>query len=187
MVICKNGMSPNDMELDLAKTRLQMILASDPLHARRMVYHAASIIAISRECTVNTPCEIMRVFDAYAYVLAFVKFGSEKRKPPSPMNQPAAASMSPPALPGHGLANGGREGEPSVRLDRIPWSRTAVQNSAVELWVNNNWGYPSIDGAHNLYEAGSYSKLKTIALQAIENLSVWDLSRRFYSTLDSLN
>ncbi|KAF1817166.1 hypothetical protein P152DRAFT_478193 [Eremomyces bilateralis CBS 781.70] len=187
ILICQNGTSPNDMELDMAKTRLQMVLASDPVHARRLVYHAASIIAISRECTVNTPCEIMRVFDAYAYVLAFVKFGPEKRKTRSSIRESCAVNLSTPATASGTLANEASESEDSVRLDRIPWSRTVAQQNAVVLWINKNCGYPSIDDAHDIYEDGSYAKLKAIALQAIENLSVWDLSRRFYSTIESLN
>ncbi|KAF1816894.1 hypothetical protein P152DRAFT_445067 [Eremomyces bilateralis CBS 781.70] len=108
------------------------------------------------ECTVNTPCEITRDFDAYAYVIAFVKFGSGKRKTPVNPSTPVMASGT--------FANEASESEGSVRLDRIPWSRTAAQNNAVEIWISNNCGYPSIDDAYDIYEAGGYAKLKTIAL-----------------------
>lgn len=180
MLLCQNGANLSKSELEMAQKRLQTILADDPVHARRLLYHAGSIIAICRECTANSPCEILRVFDAYAYVLAFIKYGSARHKTLQ------AGEETNRNLSGSSLSEVSGPKPKSIRIDHIPWKRTPAQYSALEHWIGENRGTPCLDGCHDLYEDGSYSKLKTAALRAIERLNVWDLSRRFHRTLVDL-
>jgi hypothetical protein len=60
--------------LSTAKEHLRCIFARSPSDARRLAVHAASIVAIARECIIYTPCETIRVFMGFAFLLAFNKF-----------------------------------------------------------------------------------------------------------------
>lgn len=61
-------------ELQLVKRRLQSKLASDPRQTRKMVWHAAQIIVIANRYLVSAPCEILRIFMGYIFIIAVVKF-----------------------------------------------------------------------------------------------------------------
>lgn len=186
LLICQNGTTANDTELEMAKARLQMIFASEPVHARRLVYHAASIIAISRDCTVYTPCEIMRVFDAYAYVLAFVKYGPRNGRDSELIQESETLTLGTSTTVSGTPSNEVGQSNGYIRLDQVPWSRSLPQQNLVELWISGNRGFPAIDGVQNICTQTSFAQLKSSALQAIESLSLWNLSRKFHKTLDSL-
>ena len=61
------------VELSRAKEHLQAIFTRYPVEIRRAISHATSIVAITRECPIFTPCETMRVFNALAFLMAFTK------------------------------------------------------------------------------------------------------------------
>ncbi|OAP55258.1 hypothetical protein AYL99_10231 [Fonsecaea erecta] len=183
--VFQNLANSNEMELDMVKARLQMVFASDAIHARRLAYHAASIIAISRECTVYTPCETFRVFDAYAYILAFVKFGPKMRKNLTSSDRGGDAyPVKTPIMKPH-PHNESQSGDGSVRLDRLPWSRNASENGVVELWINKGQVRASLDGADDVEDERNYTRIKCSALKTIEKLNLWGLSLKFYKTLES--
>ncbi|KIX96158.1 uncharacterized protein Z520_07936 [Fonsecaea multimorphosa CBS 102226] len=182
--VFQNSASSNDIELDMVKTRLRMVFASDAVHARRLAYHAASIIAISRECTVYTPCETFRVFDAYAYLLAFVKFGPKMRKEIASSDRGEIAHTTV-ETPIRKPRNQVRSCDGSVRLDRLPWSRNGAENGALELWITKGQGRASLDGANDVEDERNYTRIKCNALKTIEKLNLWGLSLKFYKTLES--
>ncbi|KAK9474158.1 fungal-specific transcription factor domain-containing protein [Dipodascopsis tothii] len=59
---------------DDAVERLQVIFALDPIHSRRLAWHAAQIIAIARQYVIKTPCETMRVFLAGLFLYTFARY-----------------------------------------------------------------------------------------------------------------
>ncbi|KIW22529.1 uncharacterized protein PV07_12407 [Cladophialophora immunda] len=183
--VFQNSANSSEMELDMVKTRLQMLFASDSVHARRLTYHAASIIAISRECTVYTPCETFRVFDAYAYILAFVKFGPKTRKDVASSDRHDTAHNVKPAITKRHPHDPVHSGDGSVRLDRLPWSRSHSETSAVELWISKGQARASLDGADDIEDEGNYTQIKCSALRTIEKLNLWGLSLKFSKTLES--
>lgn len=58
----------------LAKRRLVESLASDPTRSRRLLWHAGQILAIANEYLVPAPCEIMRLFMGYIFIIASAKY-----------------------------------------------------------------------------------------------------------------
>lgn len=185
--ICQNSASTNNVELDMVKARLRSVFLSDSAHARQLLYHAASIIAISRECAVYTPCETMRVFDAYVYILAFVKFAPNPREANSAGGPNSSVTAMTPESANESSSSEATIRQDAVRLDRSPWDRSPTDMIAVELWICKNHGYASIDGVRDICDGSNYDKLKSGALRAIEKLSLWGLSRKFYRTLESFN
>jgi hypothetical protein len=176
-ILCQDSSNLSDTELGMAQARLRHIFDGDPTYARRLLCHAGAIIAISRECPANSPCEILRVFDAYAYVLAYTKFLPSAE-------DVARFSVSRSTGPGHVPSqDGSNRTPPPIRIDVVPWSRTGAQRDIAQRWISHGHGAPFLHGCGTTL---GYAKLKASALQAIERLNVWDLSRRFYKTLDSL-
>lgn len=183
--ICQNSTNPNDPELNSVVSKLQSFFSGKPVQARQLLYHASSITAISRECPVYTPCETIRVFDAYAYILTFVKLGCSIRHQTSTSNNAPLSGISNKEGETHHAAI--ETGKPPVRLDLVPWTRSLADMTAVDLWQSENSGYASIGNAQNIYDRRNFDKLKSEALRSINKLNIWRLSEKFYRTLESFN
>ena len=59
-----------------AKRQLTSKLTHDPCKTRKLVWHAAQIIAVADEYVVSAPCEILRVSMGYLFIMAFARFGT---------------------------------------------------------------------------------------------------------------
>ncbi|KAF2184126.1 hypothetical protein K469DRAFT_634275 [Zopfia rhizophila CBS 207.26] len=154
-------------ELDFTKEHLRYIYVRDPMRTRQLVTHAASITGISRECTINTPCETMRVFMAYAFLLAFTKFFPfEQYDPDSTGN----------ATPGW-LA---------VKLDDLPWTRTPDTLERIERWIEVG-GRASLESVTNICDARNFEVLKQVALKTLADLKVWGIAGKFYKTINKFS
>ncbi|EHK17818.1 uncharacterized protein TRIVIDRAFT_123833, partial [Trichoderma virens Gv29-8] len=61
--------------IDVAQMRLRSAFANDPHKGRMLLWHAAQIVGIANEYLVSAPCEIMRVFMAYTFIMAYSTYG----------------------------------------------------------------------------------------------------------------
>lgn len=66
--------SRHDPGVDLARRRLSETFASDPQRSRRLLWHAGQIVAIANDYLVSAPCEIMRLFMGYIFIITFAKY-----------------------------------------------------------------------------------------------------------------
>jgi hypothetical protein len=66
--------SENERGLEAAQRRLHSAFSNDQREARKLVWHAAQIVAVANEYLVSAPCEILRLFMGYVYIIAFAKY-----------------------------------------------------------------------------------------------------------------
>ncbi|KAJ5980710.1 hypothetical protein N7481_008008 [Penicillium waksmanii] len=162
----KHGSSaaPLNKELSRARSHLRLRFARNPVATRRSVHHAALVLAISRDCTSFTPCETMRVFFSFAFLLAFVKF--------FPFDEGPVAT--------HGAS--------TIRLDESPLEqiRTGDYHGKVGKWIEHG-GPASLGSVDNICDAHSLGTLREDALKAMDHLRVWGLAKKFHRVLKSFN
>ncbi|CAH0027043.1 unnamed protein product [Clonostachys rhizophaga] len=150
---------PSARPAEAAKDRLRQIFRSNATNARRLAFHAAVIIAIARDCTINTPCETLSVFMGYAYLLAYIRFATFTE---DDIDENLAL--------------------PRVALDEIPWMRDANAMRQINRWIE--YGGPASLGAiANICDRRSFDEAKQGALDALTELSVWGLARKFRQTV----
>ncbi|KAJ9641667.1 hypothetical protein H2204_002729 [Knufia peltigerae] len=142
-----------------ARRRLGAILVKNPQKARNLAWHAAQIIAVANEYLVSAPCEIMRVFMGYIFILAFAKFGPQ---PSSDSN----LDSSP------------------VRLDLS--NRVAGQKAAIATWIQHG-GYASIGLVKNVYNNGGLNAISHEAQTMLRKLRYWGLAKKFIRILESFD
>ncbi|OCT53940.1 hypothetical protein CLCR_09525 [Cladophialophora carrionii] len=148
-----------DPSLSSAKKRLAAILAKNPHKARNLAWHAAQIIAVASEYLVSAPCEIMRVFMGYIFILAFAKFG--------PQSSPETNYASCP-----------------VRLDLS--NRMDGQRTAIATWIENGgpWGIGSVE---SIYSPGSLHAISEEARAMLRKMRFWGLAKKFSRILESFD
>lgn len=147
-------------ELDAAKDQLRYIFSRDPRNTRKLATHAASIIGIARECTINTPCETMRVFFGYAFLLAFTKFFSFQQQ------------------------HNTNAGTLAVKLDDIPWTRTPEAATQVQSWIDVG-GRAAVDSVPDICSPLNFEALKQAALKSMRDLRVWSIAAKFHRTISN--
>ncbi|KAH7234591.1 fungal-specific transcription factor domain-containing protein [Fusarium solani] len=69
--------------IEVARARLKLTFAKDPKTARRLCWHATQIVTIANEYLVSAPCEIMRVFMGYIFIIAYSTYGPHRTASPS--------------------------------------------------------------------------------------------------------
>ncbi len=148
-----------DPSLLSAKRRLASILVKNPQNARNLAWHAAQIIAVANEYLVSAPCEIMRVFMGYIFILAFAKFGPQ---PSSKFNLDS--------IP--------------VRLDLS--NRIEGQRTVITTWVENG-GPASIGLVRNIYSNGGLKAISSEAQTMLRRLRYWGLAKKFIRILESFD
>ncbi|KAI1611552.1 hypothetical protein EDD36DRAFT_409050 [Exophiala viscosa] len=148
---------PPDPSLLPAKRRLASILGKNPHKARHLAWHAAQIVSVANEYLVSAPCEIMRVFMGYMFILSFIKFGPQ----PAP-----DAHISP------------------VRLDLS--NRIDGQRTAVATWIEVG-GPASIGLVHNIYGNGGLKAISHEAQTMLRNLRYWGLAKKFIRILEGFD
>src|ERR1700761_1049091 len=113
------------------------------------------------EYLVSAPCEIMRVFMGYIFILAFAKFG------PQPASDSAYAYATCP-----------------VRLD-LP-NRIDGQRTAIATWVDNGgpWGIGAVE---SIYSPGSLEAISEEARTMLRKMRFWGLAKKFSRILESFD
>lgn len=151
-------------ELSRAREHLRHRFANNPVQTRRAVSHAARVIGISRECTSFTPCETMRVFFSFAFILAFATFS------------PSGQSADPFPL------------EPPVKLDDLPfqYSGSADAMSRHGRWIEHG-GPASLETVDDITDVGQLECLKQAALRSMESLRVWGIAKKFQRIFKNFN
>ncbi|KAI1288688.1 fungal-specific transcription factor domain-containing protein [Xylaria venustula] len=155
--------SQTTWELNVAKEQLRSKFSRDPVGARRSAHDAAAIICISRECTINTPCETMRVFMGYAFLLAFIRFFPFQN---IDIDNSGAALVV-------------------AELDGIPWTRSNEARDRIKTWIGVG-GVASLQHVGDVCDPRNFEALKQNALDAMDRLRVWGLSSKFRKTINNL-
>jgi hypothetical protein len=65
----------NSSYLRSIKQRLIHELGRDPVGSRTLAYHAAQIVGRTHGFLVSAPCEILRIFMGFSFLLAYVAYG----------------------------------------------------------------------------------------------------------------
>ncbi|KAI1360193.1 hypothetical protein F5Y08DRAFT_317903 [Xylaria arbuscula] len=149
-------------ELNVAREQLRSKFSLDPVGARRSAHDAAAIICISRECTINTPCETMRVFMGYAFLLAFIRFFPSQNH----------------------TTTDGMAGHAAAQLDGIPWTRTSEAQDRIQTWINAG-GSASLHGVGDICDPRNFDAMKQDALNALDRLRVWGIASKFRKTISN--
>lgn len=72
-----------ELDVGLAERRLESLFKADLAQTRSLAWHAAQIIGVANTYTVSAPCEILRIFMGYAFILAVAKYCPEICAPSS--------------------------------------------------------------------------------------------------------
>ncbi|KAH8820153.1 fungal-specific transcription factor domain-containing protein [Xylogone sp. PMI_703] len=142
---------------DAAKRHLKARFSSDPCRTRRLIWHAAQIIAVANQYLVSAPCEILRIFMGCIFLMAFAKYG------------PGILDLD---------INNRRQ---PVKLDEI--DELGSKNQVVAEWISSG-GPASIAGFDNIYneEFATHISLRTQSL--LQRIQFWGLSHKFIKILE---
>lgn len=143
----------DDKGLAVARKRLTTAMKADRKRTRRLLWHAGQIVAVANEFLVSAPCEIMRLFMAYIFILSYAKYC-----PPS-------------SKAVHGIR---------VRLDLS--SRQTEQRKAISEWVQIG-GPAQIGSAEDIYAKGATALITKDAQNIFQRLRTWGLAEKFAKIL----
>jgi hypothetical protein len=144
--------------LQVARRRLKSTFAKDSRGTRTLVWHAAQIVAIANEYLVSAPCEIMRLFMGYIFIIAFSTYG------------PAANDS-------------GQQQLQLVRLD-IP-GHTLRMKKDIATWIEYG-GPASVGKVEDICAEGSVSAISHDAQAMMQKLRCWGLAGKFARILSTL-
>jgi hypothetical protein len=145
----------NDRGVAIARRRLSAAMKADKKRTRRLLWHAGQIVAVANEFLVSAPCEIMRLFMAYVFVVAYVKYS------PSSLRS------------GEGI---------QVRLDMN--CRSVEQRKAIMQWIQTG-GPAQIGSADDIFGHGSAGLISKDAQNIFQRLRSWGLAEKFAKILQS--
>jgi len=143
----------SDERLDMARQRLTAGLKSDPKRARKLLWHAGQIVAVANEYLVSAPCEIMRLFMAYIFILTYAKYSARSAEHYTGVK---------------------------VRLDVT--SRHADQRKAIAEWVQQG-GPAQIGSAQDVLSKASTTNITRDAHIMFQRLHSWGLAEKFAKIL----
>ncbi|CAK7226802.1 hypothetical protein SEUCBS140593_006365 [Sporothrix eucalyptigena] len=188
--------------IQMAKRRLVATLSRDPQEARRLVYHAAQIVAVANDYLVSAPCEILRLFMGYTFLIVFAAYCPNSHRfqipgPPTQQQQPAHQAPLPfgsnPSMPTLSLASPMPptmlQQQPPItpttsviQLD-IPSHRIASP-SDVDNWIAHG-GPAAIGSVPNLFAEGGALAISRDAQAMLQRLKCWGLAEKFTKILQS--
>lgn len=151
-------MPPKSNDCEMAKSRLRYKLACDPRRTRKLVWHAAQIVAVADEYVVSAPCEILRVFMGYLFIMAFARYGTHA----------------------HEMVDV-QEFVP-VKLD-VP-SPTQSQQEGMSRWIEYG-GAASLASIDNICSDRCVDTLNEQAQALLSKLRNWGLVDKFSKILDA--
>lgn len=147
--------SKNLYNVEVAQMRLRSAFTQDAHKGRMLLWHAAQIVGIANEYLVSAPCEIMRVFMAYIFILAYSTYG------------PRFASSANDQVP--------------LRLD-LPCHEHTSRRRSVADWVNTG-GPAGLGSIKNVFDDGCVSNLSRDAQVIMQRLRCWGLAGKFCKIL----
>ncbi|KAF4334957.1 hypothetical protein FBEOM_11214 [Fusarium beomiforme] len=137
--------------IDVARNRLKMTFAKDPKTARRLCWHAAQIVAIANEYLVSAPCEIMRVFMGYIFIIAYSTYGEHSRAAPNEVAQ-------------------------GVRLDLH--DQNLSHRRVVVRWIEKG-GPATVGSVPDVGVDGCIPAISNDAQEILKKLKCWGLAHKF--------
>ncbi|CAG7557445.1 unnamed protein product [Fusarium equiseti] len=137
--------------IQVARERLKSTFARDPKTARRLCWHAAQIVAIANDYLVSAPCEIMRVFMGYIFIIAYSTYGPHGTSAPS-------------------------EGSYTVRLDLH--DHHISQRRVVVKWIEAG-GPASCGSVQDIGAHGFTPAISNDAQKMLQKLNCWGLATKF--------
>jgi hypothetical protein len=158
LYIVRNVVTPraeHDKSLRTAEQRLRSTFKHDQREARRLLCHAAQIVAVANEFLVSAPCEILRLFMGYVYILAFSKYF------PRPSSD--ALSQMPP-----------------IRLD----INKRTEKRAIDQWIERG-GPACIGSADIICSDDAAMAVSQDAQSTLQRLRCWGLAEKFIKILSS--
>ncbi|EFY93174.1 C2H2 type zinc finger domain containing protein [Metarhizium acridum CQMa 102] len=144
-----------DKSVAVARRRLSAAMKADKKRTRRLLWHSGQIIAVANEFLVSAPCEIMRLFMAYIFAVAYVKYS------PSSLRS--------------------RDGV-HLRLDIH--SRDMEHKKAATQWIQTG-GPVQIGSADDIFTEGSTALITRDAQSIFQRLGSWGLADKFAKILQS--
>lgn len=144
-----------DKGVAIARRRLSSTMKADKKRTRRLLWHAGQIVAVANEFLVSAPCEIMRLFMAYIFIVAYVKY--------SPSSLRSVDGIQ-------------------VRLDIN--CRSMEQKKAIMQWIQTG-GPAQIGSAEDIFADGSTGLITRDAQNIFQRLRSWGLAEKFAKILQS--
>ncbi|KAK9248538.1 fungal-specific transcription factor domain-containing protein [Lipomyces tetrasporus] len=150
-----------------AMHRIQVIFTLDPVHSRKLAWHAAQIIGIARRYPIRTPCETMRVFLAGLFLYAFAKYFPPQRIQPDAM---------------------------AVKLDTLSWLNKYPQTQHTKTDDLEKWflqgGRASMDYVEDIYArvgdtggARGAESVLAVVLATLRSMKSWGVAAKFCNVL----
>ncbi|RBR09334.1 uncharacterized protein FIESC28_09942 [Fusarium coffeatum] len=137
--------------IQVARERLKSTFARDPKTARRLCWHATQIVAIANDYLVSAPCEIMRVFMGYIFIIAYSTYGPH-----------GTLALS--------------ESNHIVRLDLH--DHNISQRRVVVKWIEAG-GPASCGSVQDIGTPGSTPAISNDAQRMLQKLNCWGLATKF--------
>lgn len=149
--------------IEAAKQRLTAKFSNDPSRTRKLVWHAAQILATANQYLVSAPCEILRVFMGSIFLMAFSKYSSSTSH--------------------HDFSGLDRRiSLQRVKLDEIENTTKGYQTQLINEWILHG-GPAYITGIDDIYSE-TFARHVSIRTQGLLNrIQYWGLSRKFIRIL----
>ncbi|UKZ80090.1 hypothetical protein TrVFT333_007855 [Trichoderma virens FT-333] len=141
--------------IDVAQMRLRSAFANDPHKGRMLLWHAAQIVGIANEYLVSAPCEIMRVFMAYTFIMAYSTY--------APRFTSSAGDQV------------------HIQLD-LPCHEHAPRRRSIAGWISMG-GPAGLGSIKNIFDDGCVSTLSRDAQAIMQRLRCWGLAGKFCKIL----
>lgn len=145
--------------IEAAKHRLTAKFTSDPSRTRKLVWHAAQILAVANQYLVSAPCEILRVFMGSIFLMAFAKYSGD----------PEYSGL-------------GRDDFPYVKLDEIENTTKGSQSPLIHDWISHG-GPAYITAIDDIYCERFASHVSIRTQDLLQRIQYWGLSRKFIRIL----
>lgn len=146
--------------IQAAKHRLAAKFTSNPSRTRKLVWHAAQILAIANQYLVSAPCEILRVFMGSIFLMAFAKYSN---------NDPYYSELE-------------KDDFPYVKLDEIENTTKGSQSPLISDWIQHG-GPAYITGIDDIYCESFASHVSNRTQGLLQRIQYWGLSRKFVRIL----
>jgi hypothetical protein len=76
--------SEHDNKVNAARRQLSVAFSNETRRARELAWHAGQILSVANDFIVSAPCEIMRLFMSYIFIIAFIKYYPAHLQPHHP-------------------------------------------------------------------------------------------------------
>jgi hypothetical protein len=147
--------------IQAAKHRLAAKFTSDPSRTRKLVWHAAQILAIANQYLVSAPCEILRVFMGSIFLMAFAKYSNNNDSYYSEHE---------------------KDDLPYVKLDGIENTAKGCQSPLINDWILHG-GPAYITGIDDIYCESFARHVSNRTQDLLQRIQYWGLSRKFVRIL----